>query len=172
MAALLKSNCMAQKSLAARPVRSLATVAPRPSRALVAPVRASSAAVSEIVDKLKTLTLLEASELVSEIETTFGVDASAAAAAPVAVAAAPGAGAAAPAAEEEKTTFDVVLEEIPGDKKVAVYKAVRAIADIPVNLVKEWTQTLPKTLLEGCSKEDAEAAVKQLTDAGAKSKVN
>eukprot|EP00983_Pelagomonas_calceolata_P099223 1158434-Pelagomonas_calceolata.AAC.3 len=113
---------------------------------------------------------------VSEIETTFGVDASAAAAAPVAVAAAPGAGAAAPAAEEEKTTFDVVLEEIPGDKKVrqtvglthtssrgkqaapgcwplvAVYKAVRAIADIPVNLVKEWTQTLPKTLLEGCSK--------------------
>jgi len=144
----------------------------RPARAqVVAPVRASGA-VGEIVDKLKTLTLLEASELVSEIETTFGVDASAAAAAPVAVAAAPGAGAAAPAAEEEKTTFDVVLEEIPGDKKVAVYKAVRAIADIPVNLVKEWTQTLPKTLLEGCSKEDAEAAVKQLTEAGAKSKVN
>ncbi len=54
----------------------------------------------------------------SEIESTFGVDASAAAAAPVAVAAAPGAAGAAPAAEEEKTTFDVVLEEIPADKKV------------------------------------------------------
>jgi len=58
---------------------------------------------------------------VSEIESTFGVDASAAAAAPVAVAAAPGGGAAAPAAEEEKTTFDVVLEEIPADKKVGPY---------------------------------------------------
>jgi len=56
--------------------------------------------------------------------------------------------------------------------KVAVYKAVRAIADIPVNLVKEWTTTLPKTLLEGCSKEDADKALKQLVDAGAKGKVN
>ncbi|KAL6760877.1 plastid/chloroplast ribosomal protein L7/L12 [Haematococcus lacustris] len=137
------------------------------SRRLVAPVRAS--AVSEIVDKLKTLTLLEASELVSEIEKTFGVDASAAAAAPVAMAAGPAA-AAAPVVEE-KTTFDVVLEEIPADKKVAIYKVVRSIANIAVNQVKDFTATLPKVLKEGASKEDAEEARRLVADAGGKVKV-
>eukprot|EP00198_Chlamydomonas_reinhardtii_P004241 XP_001693577.1 plastid ribosomal protein L7/L12 [Chlamydomonas reinhardtii] len=131
-------------------------------------VRATPA-VSEIVDKLKTLTLLEASELVSEIEKTFGVDASAAA--PVAMAAIAAPGAAAAPAVEEKTTFDVVLEEIPADKKVGVYKVVRNIANIAVNQVKDFTATLPKVLKEGLSKEDAEAAKAQLLEAGAKAKV-
>lgn len=131
-------------------------------RIIAAPVRAS--AVSEIVEKLKTLTLLEASELVSEIEKTFGVDASAAVAAPAA--AAPSAAAAAPVVEE-KTTFDVVLQAIAADKKVAVYKVVRGIANIAVNQVKDYTATLPKTLKEGISKEEAEEAKRQLTDAGA-----
>lgn len=131
-------------------------------------VRASST-VSEIVDKLKTLTLLEASELVSEIEKTFGVDASAAA--PMAFAAMPAAAAAAAPAVEEKTTFDVVLEEIPADKKVGVYKVVRNIANIAVNQVKDFTATLPKVLKEGLSKEEAEAAKAQLAEAGAKAKV-
>jgi large subunit ribosomal protein L7/L12 len=131
---------------------------------------AASAGVTEIVEKLKTMTLLEASELVSEIEKTFGVDASAAVAGPAMVmAAAPGA-AAAPAVEE-KTTFDVVLEDIPADKKVAIYKVVRNIANIAVNQVKDFTATLPKVLKEGASKEEAADAVKQLTDAGAKAKV-
>ncbi|GFH14816.1 uncharacterized protein HaLaN_10937 [Haematococcus lacustris] len=121
------------------------------------------------VDKLKTLTLLEASELVSEIEKTFGVDASAAAAAPVAMAAGPAA-AAAPVVEE-KTTFDVVLEEIPADKKVAIYKVVRSIANIAVNQVKDFTATLPKVLKEGASKEDAEEARRLVADAGGKVKV-
>ncbi len=103
---------------------------------------------------------------VSEIEKTFGVDASAAVAAPVVMAAAPGAAAAAPAAEE-KTTFDVVLKAIPADKKVAIYKVVRGIANIAVNQVKDYTATLPKVLKEGVSKEEAEEAKKQLTDAGA-----
>jgi large subunit ribosomal protein L7/L12 len=131
---------------------------------------AASSNVTEIVEKLKTMTLLEASELVSEIEKTFGVDASAAVAGPAMVmAAAPGA-AAAPAVEE-KTTFDVVLEDIPADKKVAIYKVVRNIANIAVNQVKDFTATLPKVLKEGASKEEAADAVKQLTDAGAKAKV-
>jgi large subunit ribosomal protein L7/L12 len=107
---------------------------------------------------------------VSEIEKTFGVDASAAVAAPV-IMAAPGAAAAAAPVVEEKTTFDVVLEEIPADKKVAVYKVVRGIAGIAVNQVKEYTATLPKVLKEGASKEEAEDAKKQLVDAGAKAKV-
>jgi len=73
-------------------------------------------AVNEIIEKLKTLSLLEASELVSQIEETFGVDASAPAGGAVMMAAMPGGGDAA-AAVEEKTTFDVILEDIPADKK-------------------------------------------------------
>nr|YP_009238351.1 ribosomal protein L12 [Bracteacoccus aerius]AMO01228.1 ribosomal protein L12 [Bracteacoccus aerius] len=130
-------------------------------------------AVNEIVDKLKTLTLLEAVELVSKIEETFGVDASAPAGGAVMMAPMAGAGASAEAApkEEEKTLFDVVLEEIPSDKKVAIYKVVRSIANIAVNQVKEFTATLPKALKESVSKEEAEAAKQQLLDAGAKVKI-
>lgn len=129
-------------------------------------------AVNEIVEKLKTLTLLEASELVSKIEETFGVDASAPAGGAVMMAPAAGGGAAEAAPkEEEKTLFDVVLEEIPADKKVSIYKVVRSIAGIAVNQVKEFTATLPKALKESVSKEEAEAAKQQLQDAGAKVKI-
>lgn len=124
--------------------------------------------VNEIIEKLKTLSLLEASELVSQIEETFGVDASAPAGGGVMMAAMP---AEAAAVVEEKTTFDVILEEIPADKKVAVYKVVRSIANIAVNQVKEYTATLPKALKEGLSKEEAEAAKQQLEEAGAKVKI-
>lgn len=154
--------------------RSIAGVRPRTSAVRSAPFRGSrtivraSPAVSDIVDKLKTLTLLEASELVSEIEKTFGVDASAAA--PMAFAAMPAGAAAAPVVEE-KTTFELILEEIPADKKVGVYKVVRNIANIAVNQVKEFTATLPKVLKEGMSKEDAEAGKAQLLEVGAKAKV-
>ena len=127
-------------------------------------------AVNEILEKLKTLTLLEASELVSKIEETFGVDASAPAGGAVMMAPMAGAAEAAPKAEE-KTLFDVVLEEIPSDKKVAVYKVVRSIANIAVNQVKEFTATLPKALKESISKEDADAAKQQLEEAGAKVKI-
>ncbi len=127
-------------------------------------------AVNEIIEKLKTLSLLEASELVSQIEETFGVDASAPAGGAVMMAAMPGGGEAA-AAVEEKTTFDVILEDIPADKKVAIYKVVRSIANIAVNQVKEYTATLPKALKEGLSKEEAEAAKQQLEEAGAKVKI-
>ena len=128
--------------------------------------------VNEILEKLKTLTLLEASELVSKIEETFGVDASAPVGGGVLMAAMPAGGAAEAAPkEEEKTLFDVVLEEIPGDKKVGVYKVVRNIANIAVNQVKEFTSSLPKAVKEGISKEEAQAAKQQLEDAGAKVKI-
>jgi large subunit ribosomal protein L7/L12 len=127
--------------------------------------------VNEIIEKLKTLTLLEASELVSQIEETFGVDASAPVGGTVMVA--PTAGNAAEAApkEEEKTLFDVILEEIPSDRKVAVYKVVRSIANIAVNQVKEFTSALPKALKESVSKEEAETAKQQLEEVGAKVKI-
>lgn len=72
---------------------------------------------------------------------------------------------------EEKTTFDVVLEDIPNDKKVAIYKVVRSIANIAVNQVKDYTATLPKVLKESVSKEEALAAKQQLEEAGAKVKI-
>ena len=115
----------------------------------------------EIIDALKEMTLLEASELVHAIEDTFGVSA----AAPVAaVAAAPAAGAA--AEEEEKTNFDVVLESF-GDNKIAVIKVVRALTSLGLKEAKEVVEGAPKAVLEGAKKEDAEAAKKQLEEAGA-----
>ena len=112
----------------------------------------------EIIDALKEMTLLEASELVKAIEDTFGVSA----AAPVA--AAPAAGAA--AEEEEKTNFDVVLEGF-GDNKIAVIKVVRALTSLGLKEAKEVVEGAPKAVLEGAKKEDAEAAKKQLEEAGA-----
>ena len=106
----------------------------------------------EIIDALKEMTLLEASELVHAIEDTFGVSA----AAPVAaVAAAPAAGGA--AEEEEKTNFDVVLEGF-GDNKIAVIKVVRALTSLGLKEAKEVVEGAPKAVLEGAKKEDAEAA--------------
>ena len=115
----------------------------------------------EIVDALKEMTLLEASELVKAIEETFGVSA----AAPVAaVAAAPAAGAA--AEEEEKTNFDVVLEGF-GDNKIAVIKVVRELTSLGLKEAKEVVESAPKAVLEGAKKEDAEAAKEKLEAAGA-----
>ncbi|MGF1588690.1 MAG: 50S ribosomal protein L7/L12 [Pleurocapsa sp.] len=121
-----------------------------------------SAATDEILEKLKTLSLLEASELVSQIEETFGV--SAAATAGVAMAAP----AAAAEAEEEKTEFDVVLEEVPKDKKIAILKVVRTITGLGLKEAKEMVESTPKALKEGVAKEDAEDTKKKLEEAGAK----
>ena len=115
----------------------------------------------EIIDALKEMPLLEASELVKAIEETFGVSA----AAPVAaVAAAPAAAAA--EEEEKKTNFDVVLEGF-GDNKIAVIKVVRALTSLGLKEAKEVVESAPKAVLEGAKKEDAEAAKKQLEEAGA-----
>ncbi len=113
----------------------------------------------EIIDALKEMTLLEASELVKAIEDTFGVSA----AAPAAVVAAPAAGA---AAEEEKTEFDVVLEGF-GENKIQVIKAVRELTSLGLKEAKEVVENAPKAVLEGAKKEDAEAAKEKLEAAGA-----
>ncbi len=123
-----------------------------------------SAATDEILEKLKTLSLLEASELVTAIEETFGVSAAASAGV---VMAAPGAGGGGEA-EEEKTEFDVVLEEVPKDKKIAILKVVRGITGLGLKEAKEMVESTPKAIKEGVPKEDAEETKKQLEDAGAK----
>lgn len=114
----------------------------------------------EIIDALKEMTLLEASELVKAIEDTFGVSA----AAPAAVVAAPAAGA---AEAEEKTEFDVVLEGF-GDNKIAVIKVVREMTGLGLKEAKDLVEGAPKAVKEGLPKADAEAAAKKLEEAGAK----
>nr|QDE53561.1 50S ribosomal protein L12 [Micractinium sp. LBA 32]QFR50588.1 50S ribosomal protein L12 [Auxenochlorella pyrenoidosa] len=129
-----------------------------------------STTTNEIIEKLKSLTLLEAAELVSQIEETFGVDASA----PVGggFIAAPGAaGGAAAEAVEEKTTFDVIIEDVPSDKRVPVLKVVRNLTSLDLKEAKEAITSLPKAIQQGISKEDAESAKQQLEEAGAKVKI-
>ena len=118
----------------------------------------------EIIEALKEMSLLEASELVKDIEETFGVSA----AAPVAVAAA--APAEGGAAAEEKTDFDVVLEGF-GDNKIAVIKVVRAATGLGLKEAKEIVDNVPKALKEGISKEDAEKLAEELKGAGAVAEV-
>lgn len=119
--------------------------------------------INQIVEELKTLTLLEASELVSAIEETFGVDASAATGGPVVMAAS------GPTEEvEEKTEFDVSLDEVPADKKISVLKVVRGITGLGLKEAKELVESVPKVIQESLAKDTAEDAKKQIEDAGGK----
>ena len=117
--------------------------------------------VTEILEKIESLTLLEAAELVKAMEEKFGVSA----AAPVAVAAAPAAGAAA-APAEEKSSFDVVLASA-GANKIAVIKEVRAITNLGLVEAKTLVEGAPKPLKEGVKKEEAEEIKAKLEAAGA-----
>ncbi|MBK9137570.1 MAG: 50S ribosomal protein L7/L12 [Verrucomicrobia bacterium] len=121
---------------------------------------------AKIVEELSNATVLEIAELVKELETKWGVSA----AAPVAVAAAaPAAGGAAAPAAEAKTTFDVILASVPADKKIGVIKAVREVkAGLGLAEAKKLVEEAPKPILEGGTKEEAEAAKKKLEEAGAK----
>ncbi len=125
-----------------------------------------SAKIDSIIEELKSLSLLEASELVKAIEETFGVSA----AAPVGgmMMAAPGAAAAAAEVEEEKTAFDLVLDEVPADKKIAILKIVREITGLGLKDAKDMVESAPKTIKEAMAKADAEAAKKQIEEAGGK----
>lgn len=124
-----------------------------------------SAATEEILEKLKSLTLLEAADLVKEIEEAFGVSA----AAPVGgMMMAPAAGGSAAEEAEEKTEFDVVLEEVPSDKKIAILKVVRGLTGLGLKEAKEIVESAPKAIKEAASKDDAEEAKKSLEEAGAK----
>jgi large subunit ribosomal protein L7/L12 len=118
-----------------------------------------------IVDQIKELSLLEASQLVTLMEETFGVSAAAAvAAAPAAGAAAAGGGEA--AAAEEKTEFDVVLQAIGGNK-INVIKVVREVTALGLKEAKDLVEAAPKAVKEGVSKEEAETVRQKLADAGA-----
>lgn len=114
---------------------------------------------TQILDEIKTLTILELADLVKALEEEFGVSAAPVAAAPVA------GGAAAPAAEE-KTEFNVVLTAF-GDKKLDVIKVVREITGLGLKDAKDLVEGAPKAVKEGVSKDEAEAIKKQLTEAGA-----
>jgi large subunit ribosomal protein L7/L12 len=128
-----------------------------------------SAKTDEILEQLKTLTLLEASELVKQIEEAFGVDASASAGGGMMMMAPGMAAAAAPAEEvEEKTEFDVVLEDVPADKKIAILKVVRALTGLGLKEAKDMVESAPKAIKEAVAKEAAEDIKKQLEEAGAK----
>lgn len=126
--------------------------------------------IANIVEELSKLTVIEAADLVKQLETKWGVSA----AAPVAVAAAGGAaagGAAAPAAAA-KDTFDVILAAVPADKKIAVIKVVREVkAGLGLAEAKALVEGAPKPVLEGANKADTDNAKKKLEEAGAKVEV-
>jgi large subunit ribosomal protein L7/L12 len=119
--------------------------------------------IDQIVESLKTLTLLEASELVAKIEETFGVDASASVGGTMVMAAPT-------IAEEveEKTEFNVILDEVPSDKKIAILKVVRTITGLGLKEAKELVESVPKTIKENIAKDSAEDVKKQLEAAGGK----
>lgn len=118
----------------------------------------------EMIEAIKSMTVLELSDLIKDLEEEFGVTA----AAPVAVAAAPAAGAAAAApAEEEKTEFDVVLSEV-GAEKIKVIKVVREITGLGLKEAKDLVDNAPKPVKEGVSKEEAESIKAKFEEVGAK----
>ena len=123
----------------------------------------ASEKITNIIEEIKSLTIIELADLVKAVEDEFGVSA----AAPVGVVAV--AGAAAPAAEE-KTEFDVILKSF-GAKKLDVIKAVREITGLGLKEAKEMVEGAPKTVKEGVSKDEAESLKKTLEDAGAEVEV-
>ena len=124
----------------------------------------ASEKIANILEEIKSLTIIELADLVKAVEEEFGVSA----AAPVGVAVA-AAGAAAPVAEE-KTEFDVVLKSF-GAKKLDVIKAVREITGLGLKEAKEMVEGAPKTVKEGVSKDEAESVKKTLEEAGAEVEV-
>ena len=123
-----------------------------------------STKTDEILESLKSLSLLEASELVKQIEEAFGVSAAASAGV---VMAAPGAAAGGEVAEE-KTEFDVVLESFEASSKIKVLKAVREATGLGLGDAKALVEAAPKLVKEGVSKDDAEALKKAIEEVGGK----
>ncbi len=124
-------------------------------------------AVTDIIESMKGLTALELVELKKGIEETF--DVSAAAAAPVMMAGGGGGGGG--EAAEEKTEFDVMLTEVPADKKIAVLKAVRGITGLGLKEAKGMVESAPIAVKEGVAKDAAEEAKKAIEDAGGKAEL-
>jgi large subunit ribosomal protein L7/L12 len=121
--------------------------------------------LNSIIEQLKTLTLLEASELVIEIEKVFGVDTSVSVNSGITMATV------APVtaeAIEEKTSFDITLIEVPADKKIAVLKVVRNVTGLGLKESKDIVDNVPKLLKEGVGKEESDKIKKELEEAGGK----
>nr|YP_010851306.1 ribosomal protein L12 [Aphanocladia delicatula]WGH14211.1 ribosomal protein L12 [Aphanocladia delicatula] len=122
--------------------------------------------IDNIIEELKSLTLLEAAELVKEIEETFGVDTSAVGNAGMVVM--PNDTNNVAVSElEEKTEFDVILEEVPAPKKITILKVVRSLTALGLKEAKELVESTPKTIKESISKEDAEEIRSKLEEVGA-----
>jgi large subunit ribosomal protein L7/L12 len=117
----------------------------------------------EILEAIKNMTVLELAELVKALEEEFGVSA----AAPVAVAAAPAAGAPAAAPAEEKTEFDVILQEV-GSDKIKVIKVVREVTGLGLKEAKDLVESAPKPVKEGVSKDEANQIKAKFEEVGAK----
>jgi large subunit ribosomal protein L7/L12 len=129
-----------------------------------------SAKIDQIIEQLKGLNLLEASELVKAIEETFGVSAAAPVGAMMAAPAA--AGAAAPAeAVEEQTEFNVILDEVDPKSKISVLKVVRTLTGLGLKEAKDLVESTPKPVKEGVSKDEAAKIKKELEEAGAKASI-
>jgi large subunit ribosomal protein L7/L12 len=128
------------------------------------------AEIANLVEELSKLTVLEAADLVKQLETKWGVSAAAPVAMATAGSGAAAGGAAAPA--EAKDTFDVILVSLPADKKIAVIKAVREVkAGLGLAEAKALVEGAPKPVLEGANKADTDNAKKKLEEAGAKVEV-
>lgn len=121
--------------------------------------------ITNLIDQLKTLTLLETSELVKEIERVFNVDVSLQA---IPQTTTPLVNAEIIKPVEEKTSFDIVLTEVPTDKKIAILKVVRTITGLGLKESKEIVDNIPKLVKEGVTKDESEVLKKELETAGAK----
>ena len=123
--------------------------------------------INNIIEDLKSLTLLEAAELVKQIEEIFGVDTSAVAGAGMVVMPADS-DSSSSKEEEEKTEFDVILEDVPAPKKITILKVVRSLTSLGLKEAKELVESVPKPIKESTSKEDAEEIKSKLEEVGAK----
>ena len=117
--------------------------------------------LDSIIEQLKSLTLLEASELVTQIEETFGVDATQSGGGVVMTTATK------TEEKEEKTEYNLMLDEVPADKKIAILKVVRTLTGLGLKEAKDLVEAAPKPVKEGASKDEAEEIKKKLEEAGA-----
>lgn len=124
-----------------------------------------STKIQDIIEQLKTITLLEAAELITKIEQTFGVDASISNFGPTTIGITPETSI---IVEQEKTEFDVILEEVPSGQRIPVIKVVRNLTSLGLKEAKDLIEALPKIIQEGITKEEAENAKKLLEEVGGK----
>jgi large subunit ribosomal protein L7/L12 len=120
---------------------------------------------NEIIEQLKTITLIEAADLISKIEETFGIDASISNVGPSLIGSIPEI---IVPVEQEKTEFDVILEEVPSGQRIPVIKVVRTLTSLGLKEAKDLIEALPKAIQEGITKEEAENSKKLLEEAGGK----